>query len=1047
MSEGNPEWDRGIERRTLLQGLAAGSAAGVTGLLSATASADPSNPRWVENLDRGVVAVPSDGGILVRWRLFGTESMDLGFNVYRNGQQVNDSPITGSTNFHDAGGSPGDTYMVETDGGEQSKAVEAWENTFLDIPLNRPAPSDAPNTPGEPYRPNDCMAGDLTGNGRYDIVVKWVGASEDNAFEGYTDPNIFDAYTLEGDHLWRINLGINIRAGAHYAQPILYDFDGDGIAELAVRTADGTVDGAGNVIGDPEVDYRNGAGRILEGPEYLTVFDGKTGEELATTDFEPARGNICNWGDCYGNRGERFLAGVAYLDGETPSIIECRGYYARSALAAFDFDGEQITQRWYFDTADGWPDYAGQGNHNLSIADCDGDGRDEIVYGQCVIDHDGTGLHTTGWGHGDALHVGDFAPDRDGLEIFGPGETDNMGEAMRDAATGEPLWFSGESGDIGRGVAGNIDPSSQGAEAWSSADNGLRDAETGEAVGSTPGPKNFLAWWKGDLKRELLDGTWIGEWDPGADTARTVEDFGGVASNNGTKKTPCLSGDLLGDWREEVLLRREDNEAIRLFATPYETDHRLYTLMHDTQYRCAIAWQNVAYNQPPHPSFYIGQEMDGPPTPHIRPIGAGPIPPRPPNVPHVPEDTYQLVNVNSGQVLSVANGSESDGADVIQASDSDAPFQQWELSSVGDGQYELVAAHSGKVLDVSESSVKNGTNVQQWSPTDGANQRWSLEPLDDGTYQVIPAHADEKTLVLEVAEQSTQEGATVQVWEWNEDVPDHQRWRLVPTEPRTAEGTITVEGAGADIWGTADAGHFYAGQVTGDFDVSVQVTSIENTHEYAKAGLMARAGMDAGAANAMIRRTLEHTSVQWRPEAGAESVSLTSGASGESEVAGGTTDHAWQRLQRSGDQLRAYSSPDGKQWTLLATMELSLPDQLQVGLAVTSHAAGTLATAEFSDFVGVNLTDNQDIGSVEASGSITDKRTTLDPIDGTVPQDNDGDGRHEDFNANGDVDFPDVNAFFQHSDQSVVTDHTAAYDFTGDGSISLQDVMALFQMV
>ncbi|AWB26859.1 rhamnogalacturonan lyase family protein [Halococcoides cellulosivorans] len=1034
MREGNSSPDVDVSRRTVLKGLAATGAAGI---VPATASAQSSAPRQVENLDRGVVAVPSGDGILVRWRLFGTDPDDLGFHVYRNGEQVNDSPITGSTNFHDAGGSPGDAYMIETEDGEQSKSVEAWENDYIDIPLHE--------RPGSQYHPNDASVGDLTGNGRYDIVVQWYpDNAQDNAFEGHTDPTVFEAVTLEGETLWQIDLGPNIRSGAHYAQWLVYDFDGDGISEFVVRTADGTVDGEGSVIGDPNADWMNGEGRSLEGPEYLTVFDGTTGAEITTTDFEPARGDICSWGDCYGNRGERFLAGVAYLDGEHPSIVEARGYYERSALAAFDFDGENLTQRWHFDSADGWGDYASQGNHQLSVADCDGDGYDEIVYGQCVIDHDGTGLHTTGWGHGDALHVGDFAPDREGLEIFGPGETGNMGEAMRDAETGEPLWFSGESGDVGRGVAGNIDPSNYGAEAWSSADNGLRDAETGDPVGSTPGPKNHLVWWKGDLKRELLDGTWIGEWDPNDDTTHTVEDFGGVGSNNGSKANPSLTADILGDWREEVLLRRDDNEALRLFATPYETDHRIYTLMHDPMYRCAIAWQNVAYNQPPHPSFYIGNGMDEPPAQNIQPIGSDPTDRifGLPSVPNVPDDTYQLVNVNSGHVLSVASGSESDGADVVQASDSDASAQQWDLAYAGNGQYDLLAAHSGKALDVSGSSEEDGANVQQYAPSANANQRWYLDPRGDGTYRIVAAHSEK---VLEISEQSTADGATAQQWTWNGG--DHQRWELVPTQSWAGAGPITIDGGGADIWGTADAGHMYAGQVTGDFDVVVRVANVEDTDAFAKAGLMVRAGMDAGAANAMIRRTPSQTSLQWRPEAGAESVSLTSGATAESEVTGGTTDHTVQRLMRSGDELRAYTSADGEEWTLLATVSMSLPEEVMVGLAVTSHSAGTLATAEFEKFAGVDPTLNQDIGTVEAAGSVTDDSTDLDPVDGRVPRDLDGDGIHEDINGNGKLDFPDVNAFFQHSDRPVLDDHTAAYDVTGDGVVDMQDVLALFELI
>ncbi|WP_247004407.1 rhamnogalacturonan lyase [Halosolutus gelatinilyticus] len=604
----------------------------------------------MESLDRGLVAVPTEDGVLVRWRLFGTDPDDLGFHVYRDGKRVNNKPITDSTNFLDHEGTTDSAYAVRSvgngrAGGDRktgksdrkpgmSKSVEVWDEQYKEIPLNKPDPVEGEDGETVTYHANDASVGDLTGDGTLDIVQKWTPSNaKDNSQSGHTSDVLLDGYTLEGEHLWRINLRQNIRAGAHYTPFVVYDFDGDGKAELAVRTADGTTDGIGTVIGDPDADYANEDGYILEGPEYLTVFDGESGEALATTDFEPARGDVCDWGDCYGNRADRFLAGVAYLDGERPSIVMTRGYYEKSMLAAWDFRDGELEIRWIFDSTEGNEEYEGQGNHQLATADVDGDGKDEIVYGAAVIDHDGTGLYSTGWNHGDALHVSDFDPSREGLEVFMPHEWGPYGATFRDAETGELLWGVEGEGDIGRGLIADIDPNYEGAEAWagiplSDDDIGLWSAQGEQISENAVDSMNFGIWWTGDLHRELLDHDflgwdagygvgWIKKWNPETGELDPLESFEGTRSNNSSKGTPCLSGDLLGDWREEVIWRTEDSEALRLYATPHETDHRLYTLLHNPQYRTAIAWQNAGYNQPPWPSYFLGHGMDEPPKPDI----------------------------------------------------------------------------------------------------------------------------------------------------------------------------------------------------------------------------------------------------------------------------------------------------------------------------------------------------------------------------------------------------------------------------------------------
>jgi rhamnogalacturonan endolyase len=424
--------------------------------------------------------------------------------------------------------------------------------------------------------------------------------------------------------MWRINLGPNIRSGAHYLPFTVYDLDGDGRAELACRTADGTVDGTGRPIGDPGARHVDAKGRILRGPEYLTVFDGRTGAALATVPYEPARGNVADWGDDYGNRCDRFLACVAYLDGRLPSLVTCRGYYAgrggggRNALVAWNFRDGRLTQLWTFvATATVNPRYLGQGAHSVAAGDVDGDGRDEIVYGAMAVDDDGKGLYSTGFGHGDALHLGDFDPGRPGLEVFMPHEEKTApGVSFRDAGTGEVLWTHPMDGDVGRGVAADIAAEHPGAECWAARGLGLFDCR-GRPVGPPPRSMNFLVWWDADPLRELLDRNVIAKYAFPDGATKPLLTAEGCAWNNGTKATPCLSADLLGDWREEVLWRTGDDRALRLYTTVIPADRRLWTLMHDPVYRLAVASQNAGYNQPPHTGFFLGHGMKPPPRPPI----------------------------------------------------------------------------------------------------------------------------------------------------------------------------------------------------------------------------------------------------------------------------------------------------------------------------------------------------------------------------------------------------------------------------------------------
>ena len=579
--------------------------------------------RQMESLKRGLVAVKTDNGVFISWRLLGTEPSSVSFNVYRNGQKLNNAPITSSTNFLDSNGNVNSSYEVRAvvNGEEQPSSEKAavWGENYKSVRLQKPSGGRTPDGVSYSYSANDASVGDLDGDGEYEIILKWDPSnSKDNSQDGYTGEVFIDAYKLDGTRMWRIGLGKNIRAGAHYTQFLVYDFDGDGKAEIAMKTADGTKDGRGKVIGSADADYRNAQGRILSGPEYLTIFKGDSGQELATVDYEPARGNVADWGDSYGNRVDRFLACVAYLDGERPSLVMARGYYTRTVLVAYNWRGGKLTKLWTFDSnSSGNHGYAGQGNHNLSVADADGDGKDEILYGAMAVDHDGKGLYSTGWGHGDAMHASDLDPARAGMEVFQVHENSGSpyGLSLRDAATGKLLWGVHAGKDVGRGMAADIDPRHPGAEVW--ANGGLYTAKGVKISSTLPSSTNFGVWWDGDLQRELLDSNRIDKWDYKNSKTINLLTAAGASANNGTKATPALSADLIGDWREEVIWRTDDSSALRIYTTTNVTNHRRYTLMQDAVDSLGIAWQNVGYNQPPHTGFYLGEGMSAQQKPNI----------------------------------------------------------------------------------------------------------------------------------------------------------------------------------------------------------------------------------------------------------------------------------------------------------------------------------------------------------------------------------------------------------------------------------------------
>ncbi len=762
----------GRTRRLLTAALAALMA--VTGIAPAAADIDTDSARHrgvqLEDLDRGLVAAATADGVYLSWRLLGHEvtgHTDTGmagadFRVYRNGKRI--ATVTDSTNYLDPAGTPDARYRVaavvngQEDGREvdRSAPTATWSGGYYTLPLRKPA--DGVTPAGEPYtyRANDMSVGDVDGDGQYEYVVKWDPTNQKDVSQvGYTGTVYIDAYRLDGTLLYRIDLGVNIRAGAHYTQFLVYDFDGDGRSELMFKTAPGTkvitYDRHGNVARErfvtmPREDVRDGythaddyrmsaadyydhvvemfqgwhahpevvagnwpatleqafgieprytyplsrvdaealadhfmdvyapsrssrnnlrafAGFIVDGPEYLSVFDGASGRELQTIRYQPGRHDDgLMWGDYAmsriepGNRVDRFLATVAYLDGRRPSAVFARGYYTRTTMVAYHWDGRRLREEWDVDS--GWtpltnpfndsphgrdgtdPEFATittQGAHSLSSADVDGDGRQEIVYGSATIDDDGSLLYSS-FGlmppgsqfpgtmrrleHGDAMHVTDIDTARPGMEIFMVHESGRYapyGYTMRDAATGEVLWGGYTGVDTGRGMVGDVLPDRPGLEAWASnAEASATDpvrmwTAAGESIGEDIPGTNQSIKWAADMTTQIVNGASTETVEP-----VRIEDWRrgvllvaeGTQSNNWTKGNPCLVADIFGDWREEMIVRTDDSTAVRIYLSTEVTDRKLYTLMHDPQYRAEVARQQTTYNQPSYPSFYLGSDID-----------------------------------------------------------------------------------------------------------------------------------------------------------------------------------------------------------------------------------------------------------------------------------------------------------------------------------------------------------------------------------------------------------------------------------------------------
>lgn len=594
--------------------------------------------RRMEMLDRSVVAVPTSAGVMVSWRITGPEYAENStYNLYR-GTELIKSGLTVS-NFVDPQ-SNGEGYSVTAvmNGVEQnrSKAATSLAKQYFTIPVR------AINGAYDKYEINDASVGDLDGDGEYEIVVKRLSISATPADTTY---HYLEAYKLDGTFMWAINLGPNLinKVEVNF---LVYDLDGDGKAEIATRTSDGFTDGAGNYVGDRDgdgqVSYRstaayNSSYYRIDGPDYISIFDGKTGKEIAWNwyiDREP----MSQWGtpgmsdSQLSHRAEKCMWSVAYLDGVNPSFIITRGIYHRIKLEAWNFSNGSLTKKWAYDSDPNGvaSTYTGSGYHNFIVGDADGDGRDEIMYGSMAVDEYGKGMYSTGFGHGDAQHLADINPDIAGLEHFACLEGANgstiPGLSLRNATTGAKQWSLAASGDIGRCIAADIDEKNKGYEIWGSEGSGIYSS-TGVKI-STAQPTtagggatyNFGIWWDGDVQRELLDKTVITKWNAtnqSTDRVATLYNIASISANNDTKSNPSLMADILGDWREEVIYRSSDNTGMVVFVTPFSTAQRMYTLMHDPNYRTAISWQQNSYNQPPNLSFYFGGGMNTPSVPSI----------------------------------------------------------------------------------------------------------------------------------------------------------------------------------------------------------------------------------------------------------------------------------------------------------------------------------------------------------------------------------------------------------------------------------------------
>ena len=751
--------------------------------------------RQMEKLDRGLIAIKTDGGVYLSWRLFdsednifGSADKNVSFNVYRDGKKI--SEIATKTNYFDS--TVGTNYSVAPviNGveGEKCNPVTAYNNSYFDIPLSKPDDETIYDPSGNElatysFFPADCSTGDVDGDGEYEIIVKWTSSEHDVGSPGtpaYSGTVHLAAYKLDGTKLWKndIELGKNVYSSAHTLQFLVYDFDGDGKSEVMCQTSLGSKDGQGKYVSnaaqnDEEIkaitdeenstaDYR-GYGRITEGKEFLTVFNGETGVAMDTINLPTTRGskNGVDYGDDFGNRSNRFVSDVAYLDGEKPYAIYLRGYYfgrngkQRTSIAGISWDSTALSPTYRFDTQkgqegyfDGAYQYVGNGNHNCTVADVDNDGKDEFITGALCMEVNDDNEFRPKWctyfGHGDALHIGNYDPTHTGFEFFTVHEendTNNLsgndisidyGMSVIDAETGNIMFHEGASADTGRGVMANVGAGGY-YQIWSAKNyarqsNGGTDFTTATSLTGRNTPSmNFRIFWDGDLYDNLLDGANITDWNgrnmSNIFSARNYD----CVSINGTKANPSLQADLFGDWREEVVYPTTDGTALRVFSTTDTTDYKIKTLMQDPVYRSGVAAEQTAYNQPPHVGFYMGQEVF-----ETRTLTGIAVTIQPTKTSYVPGESFDRTGM-------VVKANYSDGT-----SDEINTYIVSEIDKDIIGEQTLTVSYLGKTTDL-KITVKS---VSRITAQTSKSTYYLGENIDKNTITVTAYYSDGTSSVL-----------------------------------------------------------------------------------------------------------------------------------------------------------------------------------------------------------------------------------------------------------------------------------------------------------
>lgn len=738
--------------------------------------------RQMEKLDRGLIAIKTDGGVYLSWRLFdnednifGSADKNVSFNVYRDGKKI--SEVATKTNYVDS--TVGTNYSVAPviNGveGEKCNPVTAYNNSYFDIPLLKPDDEtiyDPSNNKLATYSffPADCSTGDVDGDGEYEIIVKWTSHERDVGTPAYSGTVHLAAYKLDGTKLWKndIELGKNVYSSAHTLQFLVYDFDGDGKSEVICQTSLGSKDGQGKYVSnaaqtDEEIkaitdkenstaDYRSSSGVITKGEEFLTVFNGETGAAMDTISLPTTRGseNGVDYGDDFGNRSNRFVSDIAYLDGEKPYAIYLRGYYfgrngkQRTSIAGISWDGTALSPTYRFDTQkgqegyyDGAYQYVGNGNHNCTVADVDNDGKDEFITGALCMEVNDDNEFRPKWctylQHGDALHIGNYDPTHTGFEFFtvhedsgtnslsGNDITLDFGMSVIDAETGNIMFHEGASDDTGRGVMANVGAGGY-YQIWSAKNsarqsNGGTDFTTANSLTGRNTPSmNFRIFWDGDLYDNLLNGANITDWN-----GRNMSNIFSAGnydcvSINDTKANPSLQADLFGDWREEVVYPTSDGTALRVFSTTDTTDYKIKTLMQDPVYRSGVAAEQTAYNQPPHVGFYMGKEVF-----ETRKITSITITTQPTRTSYIPGESFDKTGM-------VVNANYSDGT-----SEEISAYTVSEIDKDKIGEQTLTVSYLGKTDTITIYFVEPGiTSLNNIYNTNSTSSKLFTAPI--GSY-------------------------------------------------------------------------------------------------------------------------------------------------------------------------------------------------------------------------------------------------------------------------------------------------------------------------